>query len=169
MTEQKRKMVGRLGRIQLLHRMAIQRTAMRCGLYLGQPPILEYILCHDHCTQREVADHLQISPPSVATSVKRMQKAGLLLKEEDPDDLRYTRLTLTDKGKTLLQQCRQEFDRIDAQMFAGFSPEEYDTLAALLDRMLGNLTTDEVRGRSIFSLMEEEKQLQRHIQGGESV
>ncbi|QEY35818.1 MarR family transcriptional regulator [Caproiciproducens galactitolivorans] len=154
MNDDIRFIVGLLGQIHILHRIYVHRALSATDIYFGQFPILEYVEKHEKCTQRELADTLQVSPPSIATSVKRMQKTGLLEKENDENDLRRTRISITEKGRAQMNQCRRAFDMIDLQMFEGFSEEETALFKEYLSRVIANLTTDEFRGKTMFSLIQ---------------
>lgn len=151
--------IQRMNKLNILHRLNIHKKAVKNGLYLGQLPILEYIEKHEGCTQREVADYMKVSPPSIATSVKRMQKAGLLEKVADRSDLRYNRLTITEKGREISKKCRKDFNKVDEQLFSGFSVKECKQLAGYFDRMIDNMRTDELSNKNFFSLIAEEKKL----------
>jgi len=157
--------VTRMNKLQILHRIYIGRQASKHGLYLGQPPILEYVASHHQCAQREVADFMHVSPPSIATSVKRMQKAGLLVKAADDQDLRCNRLALTEKGLQVVRLCRKSFNKIDRQMFAGFNEQECEQLCSYFDRMITNLATGEFDNQNIFSLVAEVKKLKKTSDG----
>lgn len=150
--------------MNLLHRIHIQKMLMKHDIHLGQPAILECILAHDQCTQREVAQWLQVSQPSIATSVKRMQKAGLLTKRPDEEDLRVTRLSVTEEGKRRLELGRRECDRVDTGMFRGFTEEEMKILQEYLDRLIDNMASEELRGKSFFALMETERKMKEERQ-----
>ncbi len=150
--------IDRMNKLNIIHRMNIQTEAYKNGLYLGQLPILEYIRKNNKCTQRELANFLKISPPSIATSVKRMQKAGLIEKETDETDQRYSRLSITKKGIEISEKCRTQYDQIDAQLFAGFSEKECETLYDFFGRMIKNISKD-AEDISFMSLVEEAKKL----------
>ena len=145
----------------MLHRIHIHQAAEQNGIYFGQPPILEYIRDHADCTQAELAEFLQVSPPSVATSVKRMQKSGLLEKRLDERDLRINRLRITPLGESRLTSCRRDFDGVDAMLFRGFTQEECALFEESLNRTIQNLSQGEYDGKTGFSLMEEEKRMHR--------
>lgn len=148
-----RSIVQSLGYLNILRRIHIHRAAAENNIYFGQLPILEYVEQHDGCTQRELAEQLQVSAPSIATSVKRMQKTGLLEKTPDQNDLRCTRITITAKGRKLAEKSRMSFDEIETRMFVGFTEEECEQLGGYLNRMIGNILTDEFKGRSMYSLI----------------
>jgi len=150
--------IDRMNKLNLIHRMNIQTEAYKNGLYLGQLPILEYVRKNNKCTQREVANFLKISPPSVATSVKRMQKAGLIEKATDEADQRYSRLSITEKGMEISEKCRAQYDCIDAQLFAGFDEKECETLYKFFGRMIKNISKD-AEDISFMSLVEEAQKL----------
>lgn len=154
--------VGKLNYLNLLHRIHIHRKISKYGLYMGQLPILECVMNNEGCTQVQVAQAMRVSAPSIATSVKRMQKAGLLKKAMDEADQRCNRLSVTEKGKQLALSCRKEFDFIDNQMFQGFTSEECQQLGGFLDRLIANLATGELKDSSMFSLIEQEKKLHCH-------
>ncbi|MBS6564739.1 MAG: hypothetical protein DBY09_03545 [Selenomonadales bacterium] len=150
-----------LNKLHLLHRIYLQRAAVNNGLYNGQPPLLEYVEKHPGCTQAELADFLKVSPPCIATSVKRLQKAGIITKTEDASDMRRSHLYLTPLGQTKSEQCRQAADQIDKQIFNGFTSEETECFYSMLDRMLANLSIDEFAGKSFGALMQTAKELEK--------
>lgn len=148
-----RPIVIRMNHLHLLHRIYIQRAAVENGLYFGQLPILEYISEHDRCTQSELAENLQVSAPSIATSVKRMQKAGLLEKVTDETDLRCNRISMTEKGVQLSRRGRAAFNSVDQRMFAGFNEEDCEKFCGYLDRLLKNITAEEFQNKTMFALI----------------
>lgn len=149
-----RTIIGRMNRLNLLHRLQIHKAAATSGLYLGQLPILEAICENQNCTQKQLSDILHVSPPSIATSVKRLQKMGLVQKIADENDLRYTHIILTPKGKEISLKCRQLFDQKDTQMFKGFSEAECEELSKYIERLIENLSVDEeFKNETFFSLI----------------
>ncbi len=110
------------------------------GIYLGQPPILKYLSENKNATQREIADFLHISVPSVATSLKRMEEAGLVTRLEDKKDARRQIVRLTKKGKELFEYAENTFMYVDNIAYQGFTEKELDMLVAFLERMNNNLT-----------------------------
>lgn len=121
------------------YRYIIDKRFRENGLYYGQPPILKYLSENKNATQKEIADFLHISPPSVATSVKRMEEAGLIMKVADKKDARCNNLKLTKKGKALSEFADSCFDDADEAAFAGFTDADFETLYTLLSRMNDNL------------------------------
>lgn len=154
-----RAILGQLNKLNLLHRIYIQRAAARNQSYFGQIPLLEYVMKNEDCTQKEIADFLQVSPPTIAAAVKRLERNGMLRRVADENDLRCNRLTITEKGAGYTEACRRSFDGVDALAFRGFRDDECEALYNYLQRLTANLETDEFRERSVFSLLDEEKRL----------
>lgn len=121
------------------HRNIIDRQFRENGLYFGQPPILKYLSEHKNATQKEIANHLHVSAPSVATSLKRMEEAGLVVRLENKKDARCNTLKLTKKGKELSKFADNMFLRVDDATYKGFTHEEIDILISFLERMNENL------------------------------
>lgn len=121
------------------HRNIIDGKFREKGLYFGQPPILKYLSEHKNATQKEIAEHLHISAPSVATSLKRMEEAGLVVRLENKNDARRNIVKLTQKGIELFNYAENMFLRVDNVTYRGFTEEEIDTLISFLERMNDNL------------------------------
>ncbi len=159
-----RKILQQLNKLHLLHRIYIQRAAARNQAYFGQMPLLEYIIEHEGCTQKDLADFLHISAPSVAVTVKRLERDGVIQRASDEKDLRCNRLKITQAGLAYVAACRQSFDGVDALAFRGFSDEECAALYGYLQRLTANLETDEFRERSVFSLIDEDERFHAGLQ-----
>jgi len=126
----------RLGYLEHLKRHALDRIAGECGLYAGQPPIL-FMLAHDgQRTQTEIAQRLRVTPATIATSIKRMEKAGLLRKETHPTDQRRNLIVLTPEGEATVAKCRAMFDTMDRTMEGALTPEETETFNTLLTKVI---------------------------------
>ena len=70
----------KIGIIHRLHSQKISGVSEDFGLHPGQTRILSTVGEMNGSTQKELADLLRITPPSMAVSIKRMQKAGLVEK-----------------------------------------------------------------------------------------
>lgn len=131
----------------VLHRAhinAVQTELHERGLSdLGSPLIL-FILNHhgDHgeiASQRELAQALNVSPATIATSLKSLERLGYVEKRVDQNDARRNRVIITDKGNAAVKQCFAVFQEIDRRMMEGFAPQEWSELDRLHRKMLDNL------------------------------
>ncbi|MDR1448972.1 MAG: MarR family transcriptional regulator [Propionibacteriaceae bacterium] len=61
-------------------------------------------------TMRQLSQRICAKPTNVTAVVDKLEKLGLLIRENDPEDRRVTRLALTEKGRAmrgeLLDECQ---------------------------------------------------------------
>ncbi len=138
----KHKIISRLNYIALLRKLEIHKNMNDILLHIGQLPILEYIAVNPGCTQKDISDALNVSPASVATSTKRLSKAGCISKLADEDNLRCNKIYITKFGLEQSHKSRKVFDETDKNMFKGFSEEELTQILSFTDRILKNLNAD---------------------------
>lgn len=130
-----------------LHRMhlnTVQAELNSRGLSDVGAPMILFILDHhgDHgeiASQRELAQALRVSPATIATSLKSLERLGYVEKRVDERDTRRNRVLITEKGKTAVQQCFEVFQQVDQRMMEGFTQQEWETLDQLHRKMLNNL------------------------------
>ena len=90
-------------------------------------------------TQKELADKLHSAPPTVAASLKVLERQGYVERRTDQKDTRRNRISITQKGRDAIAQSMDAFRQVDGHMYHGFSPEERALADALFSRMLENL------------------------------
>ena len=90
-------------------------------------------------TQKELADRLHIAPPTIAASLKALERDGYVARAADERDARRNRVSLTEKGRGAVQLCTESFRAVDERMLLGFTPEEARQLGGFLARMVKNL------------------------------
>ncbi len=149
-------LVRELISISVIHRYRITKSASSVGLYFGQPMILEYVLHHDACTQKELAEAMHISAASIAVTIKRIEKAGLIVRTPDETDSRKNHLSITEKGKEALAEFKKICASTDEAMFRDFTEEETETLHNLLLRLHQNLDSENLTKEEIHSVLNKE-------------
>lgn len=154
-----REIVHSMINVMGIHRYKISKASHKVGLYYGQPNILEYVKAHNHCTQKELAKGLHVSPASVATSVKRLEKSGYVTKIQDKEDTRKTHISITDNGKDVLKSFRDLCNTTDSEMFKGFTDEECKQFAEYLTRIQKNLNPDDISADDIREFIENDKKM----------
>ncbi len=90
-------------------------------------------------TQKELADKLHSAPPTVAASLKVLERQGYVERRTDQRDTRRNRISITPKGRDVIAQSMDAFRQVDGHMYHGFSPEERALTNQLFSRMLQNL------------------------------
>lgn len=126
------------------HHNATHGRMSRQGLGdVGSPRLLHVLRSFrekgESPSQKELADRLHLSPATVATSLKSLERNGYVEREMDPADCRRNRIALTDKAMEAMERADHVFFSVDRDMLDGFRKEEVDQLGDYLQRMLKNL------------------------------
>ena len=91
-------------------------------------------------TQSEMHKRIGIEQPTAVRTLDRMERDGLIVREQSPTDRRAVFIKLTDKGKqyreTILE-CTKELNHVALQ---GFSESEFRLLNQLIVRINDNLS-----------------------------
>lgn len=132
---QSRRAFGAFHRTMNLHRHLMLRKLSEHGFTPAQGLCLKELGHHDGISQRDLAELLFVSRPTVTVMLKKMERAGLLTREADSEDQRYTRIHLTGKGMELHESMHAAVDEIIGETF-GSLPEKDQ---ADLERLLGDL------------------------------
>lgn len=140
MKDRKKELSDQLHFLNISERYIVDRLLEEKGIYFGQPPILRFLSENPNATQKDIADSLGISPASVAVSVKRMEKSGIISRETDKDDARRNNLLLTEKGVELEKFARQTFDAVDNAKLSALSEEEVLLMLSVIKKMTNNLS-----------------------------
>lgn len=69
-------------------------------------------------SQRELADHAGTDRMMTSQVVRALQRRGLIMRIEDPDDARVWRLRLTGDGRELAERAVKVMDALDDEFFA---------------------------------------------------
>ena len=104
-----------------------------------QIPLLFILQKKEGMSQREICDEMKIKPPTVAVSIKRMEKAGLIERKPDEKDQRVTRIYMTEKGKEIKAKALERIHKNEAVMMEGFSEAEQCLLRRFLEQILVNI------------------------------
>ena len=131
--------INRLEKAHLLRRIYCQRIMSSSKLHFKQIPVLSFIAENEGCTQTDIAEKLQVSAACIATSTKRLQKSGFIIKSVDEDNLRCKRLSLTDKGREVLEECREPFKEYDKMVFNNIDRSELEAIIEIFDKMIYNM------------------------------
>ena len=134
-----------LHQLMRAHRNACTASLSRRGLGDVCSPrlLLELFRCPDAPeqapTQKELADRLHCAPPTIAASLKVLERQGYVERRTDEKDSRRNRISITQKGRDATRSALDEFRKVDEHMYHGFSPEERELVYGFHRRMLENL------------------------------
>jgi len=131
--------VNTLGR-NILWSLA-QRTSQH-GLLPGVYPVIAWLMQLNDSTQGELARIVGIEQPTMAVTLRRMERDGLIERSPDPDHGRRTRVRLTQKGRKLSQVMRSAADEVEQVAAKGLSAAEVKDFFRLTGVMTRNLNAE---------------------------
>ncbi len=97
--------------------------------------ILLHVDRHPGASQDSIATHMYLDKCSVARRTKKLEELGCLYRVTDQNDRRQNNLYLTEKGRNLAPVIRDYLGQWGTQVSAPLTPEEKETLLALLTKM----------------------------------
>jgi DNA-binding MarR family transcriptional regulator len=116
------------------------------GVTPGPFPVLLSLWEREGVTQAALADELAVEQPTMANTLKRMERDGLVRRAPDPDDRRRARIRLTPRGRALEPVLTASARATNAVALAGLSPVEAAQFLALAARIVANLERDASHG-----------------------
>ena len=116
----------------------VSAQAVPLGLSPGQPKILEFLAEHGEHEQKTIAEYCEIEPATVGTILLRMENAGLIVRRNRPNNRRSLYVSLTPEGEEMARIVQGIFAAAEAQITAGLTAGERDTLFQLLLKCLQN-------------------------------
>ena len=84
---------------------------------------------------KELADAVVLSPTAMSRFVDRVEAAGYVRREPDPDDRRALRVTITDEGRALLKRMWPIYSRGIDEYFGAHLGRSENTVRAALERI----------------------------------
>lgn len=127
----------------LTHKRIIEKRTTITQLHRSQHRMLMHISQYDNIpSQKEIAEHFDISPAAVAVTLKKLEADGYIERTRGADgDTRQNTISITQKGRREINDTREFFDYVDNTMFCNFTDEEFSTFVTLLNKANHNLRT----------------------------
>lgn len=126
-------------RVLHLHRRLILQALGDAGSHPAQAICLRRLSAEDGLAQKELADEMFLTPPTVSRMLKTMEQSGVIERRPDAGDQRVTRVYLTANGRQLAEQLREVTARYVVETFGSLADEDLRELARLLDRLSARL------------------------------
>jgi DNA-binding MarR family transcriptional regulator len=105
------------------------------GLTTAQFAVLNHLLrLGAQQTISELASALQVSQPTMSSTIRKLGEKGLVTLEPDPDDRRIRRAAVTAAGEALRQQSVRALDEAKS-VFGVLEPDEWQALLPLLHKL----------------------------------
>jgi DNA-binding MarR family transcriptional regulator len=111
------------------------RFAKSAGLSMPQFGLLMQMHHKGACGMSDVSERFEITPAAASQLVDKLVQSGLIQRVEDPHDRRAKLLSLTDKGRDLIQQGIEERYRWVDELSGKLTADERAQISEALDIM----------------------------------
>lgn len=119
-----------------LFAQGLQARIKPLGIVPGQFPALLELWRADGLTQKELVARLDVEQATMANTLIRMERDGLIRRTPHPEDGRAQQVWLTAKGKALEAPAIEAARAQNAVALADFSADEIDYALTLMRRMI---------------------------------
>lgn len=85
---------------------------------------------------KEIAVQLGIENSTISGVLERMEAKGLILREIDPADRRFIKVTLSEQAKKLEKPVNETVEKVNEAVFQEFSEDEVQEFKAYLRRVM---------------------------------
>ena len=73
------------------------------NIHPRQMPLIIHLKKCEGCTQKELAEKMQVKPSTLNVMIGRMEKNGYIEKKQDEKDSRKSRIYFTEKGRSICE------------------------------------------------------------------
>ena len=122
-----------------MHKHLIDFQAGKIGIHRTQHRILMHISRNKKLqSQKSLAEHMGVSPAAITGALNKLEQGGYIERSQGEDG-RYNEVTVTEKGKKIVEETRQLFFTADTSLFGGFTDEELDSYIENLTKIQENI------------------------------
>jgi len=100
--------------------------------------LLNFLGARDGAIQQEIGSAMGIDPSTMVALVDKLERAGFARRRPHPDDRRAREVSITAKGRRVLERARRMAAEVEDEVLQGLSPSERRQLLALLRRALSS-------------------------------
>ena len=121
----------------------LRREARAVGISPEQVSLLVAIKYAPGLGIRDLAANERISPPALTKHVDRLERDGLVVRTQHPNDGRRIGLALTDEGQRVLRRVRSRRTAWLATRLRGLDPKELAAVEAAIEPLSRLLKEEE--------------------------
>lgn len=143
MTFDKDKSAGYLiNHLARLFAKELQKGIQPLGIVPGQFPVLIELWHKDGITQRELLKVIDVEQATLANTLTRMERDGLIRRTKHPADARAQQIWLTDKARDVREEAYQAANDTNRRALAELPEEEKTRFIALMKKIIRSLRAE---------------------------
>lgn len=117
---------------------SLQQRAAGLGFSPGQFPILLELWAEDGLTQKQLLERVDIEQATMANTLARMARDGLIERKPHPSDKRAQLIFLTPSARAMEDEAVKIAREADLALFDGFRAFERELMLEYIRRLLEN-------------------------------
>lgn len=122
--------------VSKLHRCITENSISSMGIHHSQHHLLMYIAEKGEVeSQKQIAERFGITPAAVARSLKTLEAEGYIKRKSIASDGRYNNISITARGRKIVENSHAIFSETDALAFSDFSEDDIERFNRYLDMM----------------------------------
>jgi DNA-binding MarR family transcriptional regulator len=98
--------------------------------------VLNFLGAREGAIQQEIGGAMGIDPSTMVSLIDHLEKQGLAKRRPHPSDRRAREVSITPKGRRLLERCRKTALEVEDEVLQGLTAAERRQLLKLLRRAL---------------------------------
>jgi DNA-binding MarR family transcriptional regulator len=120
---------------------AIERRLKPLGLSSGHLPVYFALAGAKTLTQKQLAAHAGIEQPTMAATLARMERDGLIVRTPDPNDRRASLVKLSPAAEAKAAAVLDAVQETNAEALSGLGEAEQEQFRAALRTIIATLAT----------------------------
>ena len=128
----------RANELARIYEGSLTRELAPLGIAPAQFRVLMHLWEEDGITQSSIVKRSRIEQSTIALTLKRMERDGLITRRPDPSDSRAQLIIMTQRARVLRAPATEAIRRANAEGTRALSAAELEALTGLLDRVLEN-------------------------------
>ncbi|NOX40835.1 MAG: winged helix-turn-helix transcriptional regulator [Alphaproteobacteria bacterium] len=117
----------------------MQERIRPLGIAIGQFPILLELWQGDGVSQKELLNELDVEQATLANTLNRMERDGLIKRTKHPADARAQQIWLTEQAKQLRNEAYQSAQDQNEYALGALNDTEQAQLMDFMRRIIGGL------------------------------
>ena len=122
-----------------LLRQFADRRLEPLGLSSGYLPVLTSLMAAEAMSQKDLTKHAVIEQPTMAATLGRMERDGIIERQPDPYDKRSFLFSLTPATRGKVVTIRETIESLNAEVLANLPDEDRAKAKSLLRSMISSL------------------------------
>ncbi|MCA1444291.1 MarR family transcriptional regulator [Ensifer sp. IC4062] len=117
---------------------ALQERGQKLGFAPGQFPVLLELWSEEGLTQKQLLDRLDVEQATMANTLARMERDGVITRRKHPNDRRSQQIFLTERAREIEVAAKEAALAAEQSLLSGFRRFERDLMLEYMRMALAN-------------------------------